>query len=119
MIKTSIISFSGGLDSTSLLIHLLSKQYKVFALSFNYGQKHQIEISKGEQNIKYLKSKGYDVKHEIIDLKDCANILSSSLTNLKREIPEGYYEEKNMMSTVVPNRNAIFSSIIYGFALTV
>ena len=119
MIKTSIISFSGGLDSTSLLLHLLSKENKVYCLSFNYGQKHQIEITKAKHNIEYFNSRGYDVKHKIINLKDCADILSSSLTNPHKTIPKGYYKEESMMSTVVPNRNAIFSSILYGYALTV
>ena len=119
MNKISIISFSGGLDSTSLLLHLLSKNYKIFALSFNYGQNHCIEISKAKANIDYFKSNGYIINHKIIDLSDCANILQSSLTNSKNEIPEGYYEQKNMKDTVVPNRNAIFSSIIYGYALSI
>ena len=119
MIKTVLISFSGGLDSTALLLHLLSKKYKVYALTFDYGQKHNIEISKGKKNIEYLRSKGYNVDHKVVNLKDCADILSSSLTNPKNNIPEGYYEETNMMSTVVPNRNAIFSSILYGYALTI
>ena len=34
------VAFSGGMDSTSLLLHLLSKGYEVTAISFNYGQKH-------------------------------------------------------------------------------
>ena len=38
--KIAVISFSGGLDSTSLLLHLIRKKYRVYALSFNYGQKY-------------------------------------------------------------------------------
>ena len=44
-------------------------------------------------------------------------MFSGSLTS-KEKVPIGHYEEEQMKSTVVPNRNAIFSSIIYGYALS-
>jgi len=117
--KIAIISYSGGIDSTSLLLNLLSNNYKTYALSFNYGQKHIIEIEKAQNNINYLKKKKYLVSHKIINISDCMDILDSSLTDVKKKVPEGFYEEKNMLSTVVPNRNAIFLSILYGYALTI
>ena len=119
MSKTAIISLSGGLDSTSLLLHLLSKEYKVFALSFDYGQKHKIELTKAQNNIDYLKNNGFNITHKRVDLSSCNTLLSSSLTNNKINVPEGYYEENNMISTVVPNRNAIFLSVLYGWALSI
>ena len=119
MNKIGIISLSGGIDSTSLLLNLLSNNYKVFALSFNYGQKHRIEIEKAKENIKYLSHKSKSISHKVIDISDCMGILDSSLTNSKKNIPEGFYEEQNMTSTVVPNRNAIFISIIFGYAITI
>ena len=119
MNKIGLISYSGGIDSTSLLLNLLSNNYKIYALSFNYGQKHKIEIEKAKENIQYLKEKKHLISHKIIDISDCMNLLDSSLTNINHEIPDGFYEEKNMVSTVVPNRNAIFLSIIYGYALTI
>jgi len=117
--KISTLCLSGGMDSTSLLLHLINKKYSVYALTFNYGQKHSIEISKATKNIEYLKSKGYDVKHNIIDIRDSAQLLSSSLTDKEKKIPSGYYEEENMISTVVPNRNAIFISFLYGYSLSI
>ena len=119
MSNYAVISFSGGIDSTSLLLNLLSLKNKIFAITFDYGQKHKIEIDKTKFIINYLKDKNYTINHKIINISDCMNILDSSLTNKKLKIPEGYYEEKNMQSTVVPNRNAIFSSILYGYALTI
>ena len=107
------------MDSTSLLLHLLAKNHTVHAITFDYAQRHKIEIIKAKKNISYLLSKGYKVTHEIIDITSCSKLLSSSLTNIKEEVPEGFYEEKNMLSTVVPNRNAIFSSILYGYALPI
>ena len=52
--KNAVISFSGGLDSTSLILHLLHKKYTIYALSFNYGQKHQIEIEKACINLSLI-----------------------------------------------------------------
>ena len=119
MSKLSVLSLSGGMDSTSLLLHLLAKNHTVHAITFDYAQRHKIEIIKAKENISYLFSKGYKVTHEIIDITSCSKLLSSSLTNINEEIPEGFYKEKNMLSTVVPNRNAIFSSILYGYALSI
>ena len=116
--KVAALCLSGGMDSTSLLLKLLKDNYKIFALSYDYGQKHKIEIEKAKANIQYLQSKNYNINHKIIDLSDCVNLLSSSITNDNIDIPEGHYEEENMKSTFVPNRNAIFSSILYGYAIT-
>ena len=113
------MSLSGGMDSTSVLIRLINEGYKIDCLSFNYGQKHVVEIEKAIENIAYLGEKGYQIKHQIIDLTSAMSIFHSSLTNEEIIIPEGHYEEAQMKSTVVPNRNAIFSSIIYGYALSI
>ena len=117
--KNAVISFSGGLDSTSLLLHLIRKEYKLYALSFNYGQKHQIEIDKAILNIQYLQSKGFDINHKILDISDAFSLLNSSLTNKNQEVPSGYYREENMKTTVVPNRNAIFTSFAYAHAISI
>jgi 7-cyano-7-deazaguanine synthase len=47
------------------------------------------------------------------------SLFDSTLTDFERSVPEGHYEEEQMKQTVVPNRNAIFSSILYGYALSV
>ena len=113
------MSLSGGMDSTSVLIRLINDGYKIDCISFNYGQKHEVEIEKAIENIAYLSGKGYQINHQIIDLTSAMTIFHSSLTNEEIVVPEGHYEETQMKSTVVPNRNAIFSSIIYGYALSI
>jgi len=119
--KTSVVSLSGGLDSTSLMIHMLSRGYSVSAISFLYGQKHAIEIEKAQENIIYLKDNGYadHIKHRIINIKDPMSLISSALINKELDIPEGHYNEDSMKDTVIPNRNAIFSSILYGYCLSI
>jgi len=108
---------SGGLDSTSLALYMLSQGYEIRAYGFNYGQKHDVELSLVKKNIAYLQSKGYPITHQTIDLRDAFSDSSSSLHKGGDTIPEGDYRDETMKSTVVENRNIIFSSIIYGKAL--
>lgn len=116
--KKAILSLSGGLDSTCLLMYLLSNDYEVKSYSFQYGQKHQVELEKVKRNIEFLKGKGFKLSHQIIDLRDCFSDSNSSLHVGGAPIPEGHYAEENMKSTVIENRNVIFSAIIYGKALS-
>lgn len=116
--KKAVISLSGGLDSTCLLLKLLSEGYEVRAYGFDYGQKHSIELEKVKRNIKLLQNLGFRVTHQIINLRDCFSDSASSLHEGGSKIPEGDYRDETMKSTVVENRNVIFSAIIYGKALS-
>ena len=116
--KRAILSWSGGLDSTCLLLHLLAEGYVVKTYSFKYGQKHSIELQKVKENFKLFQSKGFLVTHQVIDLTDCFDTSVSSLSSHGAEIPKGDYKDENMKSTVVENRNVIFASILYGKALS-
>ena len=115
----AVMALSGGMDSTGLLINLLSKGYKVSCISYEYGQKHSIELERAKANIEYLSQNGHLVEHQIADLSSAMGLFHSALTSEEIEVPEGHYEEEQMKATVVPNRNAIFASILYGYALSV
>ncbi|PDH27626.1 MAG: 7-cyano-7-deazaguanine synthase [Marine Group II euryarchaeote MED-G33] len=115
----AVMALSGGMDSTGLLMRLLADGYKVSCLSYNYGQKHSIELERAEANIAYLASNGIEVEHRIADLSSAMGIFHSALTTEGYDVPEGHYEEEQMKQTVVPNRNAIFASILYGYALSI
>ena len=118
--KQAVLSLSGGMDSSTVLLHLLEKDYEVTALSFDYGQKHSIELERAQQLIDYINAFGHchNVKYQKITLQGLVPLLNSNLVQGGKDVPEGHYEEENMKDTVVPNRNKIFSSIIQAVALS-
>ena len=117
--KQAVLSLSGGMDSSTVLLHLLAKGYEVTAVSFNYGQKHNIELERAQQLVDYLKENGHNVNYQEITLLGLVDLLNSNLVQGGDDVPEGHYEEENMKDTVVPNRNKIFSSMIQAVALSI
>jgi len=119
MNKQAVLSLSGGMDSSTVLLHLLANDYEVTALSFDYGQKHNVELERAAELIQYLAENGHPVKYQRITLQGLVSLLNSNLVKGGEDVPEGHYEEENMKDTVVPNRNKMFSSIIQAVALSV
>lgn len=119
MKKQAVLSLSGGLDSSTLLLRLLCEGYEVTALSFDYGQKHIVELQRAEELAAYINSSGKALfTHQVITLGGLAPLLNSTLVTGGEDVPEGHYAEENMKDTVVPNRNKIFASIIQAVALS-
>ena len=128
MKKQAVLSLSGGMDSSSLLLHLLANGYEVTALGFDYGQKHKVELERAKSLVEYINN-GYDseaenityhkVKYQVIKLDGLQQLLNSTLVTGGADVPEGHYEQDNMKATVVPNRNKIFSSLIQAAALSI
>ncbi len=119
MKKQAVLSLSGGMDSSTVLLHLLANGYEVTALSFDYGQKHRVELERAQALVNYLNNNGQNVKYGTIKLDGLAPMLNSALVEGGDEVPEGHYEQENMKETVVPNRNKIFSSLIQAVALSI
>ena len=117
--KQAVLSLSGGMDSSTLLLHLLANGYKVTALSFDYGQKHRVELERAQQLVDYLKANDIHIKYQVIKLDGLTSLLNSALVTGGEEVPEGHYAEDNMKATVVPNRNKIFSSLVQSVALSI
>ena len=123
--KQAVLSLSGGMDSSTLLLHLLANDYKVTALSFDYGQKHRVELERAQQLVDYINDMGAqnnnipEIIYQVIKLDGLTSLLNSALVSGGDEVPEGHYEEDNMKATVVPNRNKIFSSITQAVALSI
>lgn len=118
-IPQAVISFSGGMDSSSLLLHLLQRGHAVHAISFYYQQRHDYELQCSKALVAYLQARDFPVEHQIVDLSSAMAGFHSALTCNEVDVPTGHYEELSMKDTVVPNRNAIFASIVYGRALSI
>jgi 7-cyano-7-deazaguanine synthase len=98
------------------------------AISFDYGQKHRIELDSAQSLVDYIND-GYDseaenipyskINYRQIKLEGLADLLNSALVTGGEEVPEGHYAEENMKATVVPNRNKIFASITQAIALSI
>ena len=121
MARHAVLSLSGGMDSSTLLLHLLATGHQVTALSFDYGQKHKVELERAKSLVEYINDTitfGSEVTHQVIKLDGLSPLLNSHLVEGGEDVPEGHYEDDNMKDTVVPNRNKIFSSIIQAVALS-
>lgn len=126
-----VVSLSGGMDSSTLLLRCLKEYQNVTAISFDYGQKHKVELEKAQSLIYYLNGHENKIVYEgnippyfpitfkVIKLEGLKELLNSNLVEGGKDVPEGHYENKNMKETVVPNRNKIFSSITQAIALSI
>jgi 7-cyano-7-deazaguanine synthase len=102
------VILSGGMDSATLLYHVYGiAEDELYALSFDYGQRHRRELECAAK----LAGDLY-VSHQIIPLDFLkAMTPKSSLTDDSVPTPEGHYAADNMKQTVVPGRNTLFLSI--------
>lgn len=116
--KNVVVSLSGGMDSSTLLLKCLSEYDSVVGISFDYGQKHRVELERAQSLVNYLQSKGHEVTYRQIKFDGLVDLLDSNLIDGGEDVPEGHYEQDNMRETVVPNRNKIFSSITQAVALS-
>jgi len=128
MAKHVVVSLSGGMDSSTLLLRALLEYDTVTGISFDYGQKHRVELERAQSLVDYINSsespnpkggvKPY-VNYRQIQLNGLADLLDSALVEGGDDVPEGHYAEDNMKTTVVPNRNKIFASIAQAVALSI
>ncbi|CUA88376.1 7-cyano-7-deazaguanine synthase QueC [Pseudidiomarina woesei] len=109
-----VVIYSGGMDSFTVLNHAIHAGHDVFALSFNYGQRHVRELDAAAEVCQSLK-----VPHKIVDITAMNSLMAGSSLTSDIDIPEGHYEEKSMQSTVVPNRNMILLSLAIGYAVSI
>ena len=134
--KHVVISLSGGMDSSTLLLRCLKEYDTVTAISFDYGQKHRVELERAQSLVEYLNQTRYQnnrapgplqgskedyspITYRQIKLNGLVDLLDSALVTGGEDVPEGHYAEENMKATVVPNRNKIFASIVQAVALSV
>jgi 7-cyano-7-deazaguanine synthase len=108
-----VVIYSGGMDSFTVLHKAVQAGHDVYALSFNYGQRHVKELQCAAKVCQEL-----GIKHKIVDISAINQLLAGSSLTDDIDIPEGHYAADNMKSTVVPNRNMILLSLAVGYAVS-
>ena len=108
--RGAIVIYSGGMDSFTLLGQLLQGGYDLYALSFNYGQRHSKELAFASRVCN-----AWGIAHREIAFPRMAG---SSQTDDSIAVPEGHFADESMKQTVVPNRNMIMLSLAVGYAVS-
>lgn len=116
MINESIalVVLSGGQDSTTCVGIALKKHSHVYAISFDYGQRHVVELDCA----KNLCTK-YEIPHNIVKLDFLPKLVISALTEKESPIDAKHFDHSNLPASFVPNRNALFLTIAHAYAQTI
>lgn len=111
--RKTVVVFSGGLDSTTLLYHLIALEHEVKVISFDYRQRHRKELEAARAIANLL-----SIEHRIVDVSGLAAIFgANALTDHGTSVPHGEYSPETMQVTIVPNRNMILLSIATGWSI--
>lgn len=113
MSEKAVVIFSGGMDSFTVLNRAIKDGLEVYALTFDYGQRHVKEIKYAQRACDEL-----GVSHKIVDISAISGIIAGSSLTDNIDVPEGHYEADSMKQTVVPNRNMILLSLAIGYAVS-
>ena len=109
--KKAVVLVSGGLDSTTVLAIAQSQGYECYTLSFDYGQRHRVELEAAKSVSTSMGAK----EHKTVSL-DLGSIGGSALTDQAIDVPEFDESQKGIPITYVPARNTVFLSIALGWA---
>lgn len=104
----AVVLLSGGIDSSTTLAIAKAEGYECYALSFDYGQRHRVELLSAKRVAKAI-----GVKEHLVISFDLRKIGGSALTS-DMEMPEG--EQRDIPVTYVPARNTIFLSFALAWA---
>ena len=108
--EKAVVVFSGGQDSTTCLFWAKKRYKEVIAVSFDYGQKHSLELECAKDICKK-----YDVEHHIMDLNLLNQLAPNSLTRVDIKVDKKK-EEDNLPNSFVDGRNMLFLTFVAVFA---
>ncbi len=111
--KKAVVLLSGGLDSATTLAYAVSKGYECHAITFDYGQRHKVEIKAAKKVAKALGA----ARHLVIKI-DLRKFGGSALTS-EIPVPKGRSAKKigeGIPATYVPARNTVFLSLALALA---
>ena len=107
----AIVLLSGGLDSATTLYIAKKQGFKVHALSFNYGQKHSVELQAAKEIAKQANVESHKIVTLNLDLWG-----GSSLTDANMDVKDGELNLSEIPDTYVPARNMVFLSVAASYA---
>lgn len=113
MTKKAVVLVSGGLDSATTLAIAKGAGYECYAMSFNYGQRHQVELT----SAKTVSESIGVAEHKVVNL-GLGDIGGSALTDDSISVPQNSSAEidEGIPVTYVPARNTVFLSLALGWA---
>ena len=109
--KKALVVFSGGQDSTTCLGWAKNRFDVVESITFDYGQKHFVEIAQAQKIAQIL-----GVKNTLLSLDAFSQLNDSALINSNLDISSSHSTHTNLPASFVPNRNAIFFTLAHAFA---
>ena len=110
--KNAVVLLSGGLDSATVLAIARVQGYRCIALSFDYGQRHRVELRSAKQ----VARAGGAAEHRILTLP-IGELGGSALTDNTIDVPDASdTKDTEIPITYVPARNTIFLSMALGLA---
>ena len=99
----AIVLLSGGLDSATCLLIAQEEGFEVFAMSFDYGQRHRVELDRARR----LAARYGAREHRVVVL-DLPDRSASALTDPSQAIPKDSLGKETIPATYVPARNTLF-----------
>ena len=112
--ERAVVLLSGGLDSATCLLIARAAGREVFALSFDYGQRHALELERARA----LAARYGAVEHRVLRV-DWPSPAASALTDVTRDVPKNRLGEDPIPATYVPARNTVFLALAVGYAESV
>ena len=107
--KKAVILLSGGLDSATVVAMAKAEGYQCYSMSFDYGQRHRVELQAAERVAQQLGV----IEHKVVGL-NLNGIGGSALTDLSIDVPES--PSLGIPITYVPARNTVFLALALGWA---
>ena len=106
----AVVILSGGQDSVTCLGIAKAQHEEVYAITFSYGQKHDVEVAVASAICAHM-----DIDHKVVDISFLAGMVNSALTS-NGNVNEKHPDNPDLPASFVPNRNALFITLSHAYA---
>lgn len=108
--ESAVVVLSGGQDSVTCLGWAIATYNDVYAISFDYGQRHKVELECATEVCRT-----FDVPHQIVDVTALGKMVTTHLVG-DGDVGEAHPHNKDLPASFVPCRNAILLTMAHGYA---